>query len=464
MRLLIIFVLTFIIHLQLFSQVLITNATLLDVVNKKVIPSQNVLVQNGKITAIGPKVRAPRGTQIIQGEGKYLIPGFVDSHVHFFQSGSPYTRPDLVDLRAFKPYENEIAWTHDNMENILRRYASIGITTVVDMGSTIPFLQQRETFRDKDFAPTIYMTGPLLVTKASPVYLDIPDHNPFYEMNTEEDARNYVRKQLPYKPDFIKIGYIVSGSNIDSLARLYLPIVKAAIDEAHLAGLKVAVHTFQVGTAQLAVEAGADRLVHTPYDKPVTTEFIEILKTNQVEVASSLIVFEKFRSVMGQYYISTENDLRYAHPEPLQSIQEFKNLPDTMLLGNLRRNIQRGDAQWKKNDLLLRANLKKIFDEGVIVSTATDAGNIGTQHAASYFDELRAMQQSGLDFWQLLQASTINGAVALGKENEFGSIQKGMRADLLLLSKDPLTDLDNWKLVEWVILKGKPLRPDEIKK
>ncbi len=464
MRLLIIFVLTFIIHLQLFSQVLITNATLLDVVNKKVIPSQNVLVQNGKITAIGPKVRAPRGTQIIQGEGKYLIPGFVDSHVHFFQSGSPYTRPDLVDLRAFKPYENEIAWTHDNMENILRRYASIGITTVVDMGSTIPFLQQRETFRDKDFAPTIYMTGPLLITKASPVYLDIPDHNPFYEMNTEEDARNYVRKQLPYKPDFIKIGYIVSGSNIDSLARLYLPIVKAAIDEAHLAGLKVAVHTFQVGTAQLAVEAGADRLVHTPYDKPVTTEFIEILKTNQVEVASSLIVFEKFRSVMGQYYISTENDLRYAQPEPLQSIQEFKNLPDTMLLGNLRRNIQRGDAQWKKNDLLLRANLKKIFDEGVIVSTATDAGNIGTQHAASYFDELRAMQQSGLDFWQLLQASTINGAVALGKENEFGSIQKGMRADLLLLSKDPLTDLDNWKLVEWVILKGKPLRPDEIKK
>lgn len=464
MRLLIIFVLTFIIHLQLFSQVLITNATLLDVVNKKVIPSQNVLVQNGKITAIGPKVRAPRGTQIIQGEGKYLIPGFVDSHVHFFQSGSPYTRPDLVDLRAFKPYENEIAWTHENMENILRRYASIGITTVVDMGSTIPFLQQRETFRDKDFAPTIYMTGPLLVTKASPVYLDIPDHNPFYEMNTEEDARNYVRKQLPYKPDFIKIGYIVSGSNIDSLARLYLPIVKAAIDEAHLAGLKVAVHTFQVGTAQLAVEAGADRLVHTPYDKPVTTEFIEILKTNQVEVASSLIVFEKFRSVMGQYYISTENDLRYAHPEPLQSIQEFKNLPDTMLLGNLRRNIQRRDAQWKKNDLLLRANLKKIFDEGVIVSTATDAGNIGTQHAASYFDELSAMQQSGLDFWQLLQASTINGAVALGKENEFGSIQKGMRADLLLLSKDPLTDLDNWKLVEWVILKGKALRPDEIKK
>lgn len=464
MRLLLLFVLALITHFHLCSQVLITNTTLLDVVNKEVRHSQNVFVQNGIITAIGPKVRAPRGTQIIQGEGKYLIPGFVDSHVHFFQSGGIFTRPDIVDLRSFKPYEDEIAWTHGNMENILRRYASAGITTVVDVGSTIPFLQQRDTFRDKDYAPTIYMTGPLLVTRSSPVYNGFLDDNPFYEMKTTEDARNYVRKQLPYKPDFIKIGYIVSGSsNVDSLATQYLPLIKAAIDEAHNAGLRVAVHTFQVVTAQLAVEAGADQLVHTPFDKPVTSEFIQLLKNNRVTVASSVIVFEGYRRVLGQYYRPTESDLSYAHPEPLRSVQELKNLPDTVVVENLRRAIQRGAAQANKNDSLLRANLKQLINEGVIVSTATDAGNIGTQHVASYFEELYAMQQCGLDMWQLLQCSTINGAHAVGKENEFGSIQIGKRADLLLLSKDPLVNLDNWKLVEWVIMKGIALRPDEIK-
>ena len=465
MRLLLIFVLVLITHFHLCSQVLITNTTLLDVVNKKVIHSQNVLVQNGIITAIGPKVRAPRGMQIINGEGKYLIPGFVDSHVHFFQSGGLFTRPDVVDLRAFKPYEEEIEWAHRNMENLLRRYASAGITTVIDVGSTFPFLQQRDTFRNKDFAPTIYMTGRLLLTRASPVYNDFGDHNPFYEMKTEEEARNYVRAQLPYKPDFIKIGYIVFGSNnIDSLARHYLPLVKAAIDEAHHAGLRVAVHTFQVGTAQLAVEAGADRLVHTPFDKPVTTEFIQILKRNHVSVSSSIIVFEGYNKVLGQYYRPSENDLKYAHPEPLQSVQELKNLPDIDLVENLKRATQQKAAQAKKSDSLLRANLKKLVSEGVIVSTATDAGNIGTQHVASYYEELSAMQQSGLDMWQLLQSSTLNGARAAGKENEFGSIERGKRADLLLLSKNPLDSLDNWKLIEWVIMRGKALRPDEIKK
>ncbi len=75
-------------------------------------------------------------------------------------------------------------------------------------------------------------------------------------MKTEEDARNNVRRELPYKPDFIKIAYVVPGRNKDSVARSYLPLVKAAIDESHKAGLRVAVHAFERLTAQLAVEAG----------------------------------------------------------------------------------------------------------------------------------------------------------------------------------------------------------------
>jgi len=464
MRLLLLLTLALGSHFPLRSQVLITNATLLDVVNKRVLRSQNVLIQNGIITAIGPTVKAPHGAKIIRGKGKYIIPGLVDSHVHFFQSGGLYTRPDILDLRAFKPYDEEIAWTHRNMEDLLRRYTSAGITTVIDNGSTFSFLKQRDTFRNKEFAPTIYMTGRLLLTRASKAYEDFPDDNPFYEIKTEGEARNYVRTQLPYKPDFIKIGYIVSGtSNVDSLARLYFPLVKAAIDEAHTAGLKVAVHTFQTGTAQLAVEAGADRLVHTPFDKPVTPELIRLLKENSVVVASSIVIFRNYNSVMGQYYRPSKSDLKYAHPDPIQSIQELNKLPDTALLGNLKRAVEQGAAQAKISDSLLRANLAKLVAEGVKVSTATDAGNIGTQHVAAYYDELMAMQQSGLDMWKLLESSTINGARAVGKENEFGSIEVGKRADLLVISKNPLKNPENWQFIDWVIMRGVAFRPNGIK-
>jgi hypothetical protein len=101
-------------------------------------------------------------------------------------------------------------------------------------------------------------------------------------------------------------------------------------------------------------------------------------------------------------------------------------------------------------------------DAGVTIATGTDAGNIGTQHVSSYFDELRAMQDAGMKTWSLLQASTINGAKAIGRQNEFGSIKKGMRADMILLSKNPVEHIDNWKTIEWVINKGVALKPDSI--
>ena len=444
------------------AQLLITNTTVVDIENKKLLPSTNVLVQDAVIVAIGKNVRAPSGAQIIDGSGKWLVPGFTDTHVHFFQSGGIYTRPDQVDLRKFKPYEEEIAWTHNNMENLLRRYARAGITTVVDVGSTNNFLQQRDTFRNKDYAPSVYMTGPLFTTWEPPVYKGLQNDEPFYEMKTADGIRTYLQSQLSYKPDFIKIAYIVPGSNKDSVAKSYLPLVKAVIEEAHKFGLRVAVHAFERLTAQLAVEAGANHLVHVPFNEPVNAEFIQLLKNKKVVVSSSQIVFEGYRKTFGQYYQPGSHDFHYADPTPINSILSFKDLPDTALTADLLRSTQSYAARAKVNDSILQLNLKRLVDGGVAVATATDAGNIGTLHVASYFHELMVMQQSGMNMWQLLESSTINGARAVGKEAEFGSIRKGKRADMVLLSKNPLDSIDNWKQVDWVIIKGVAWKPDDV--
>lgn len=446
------------------AQLLIKNVTVVDVENKKLLPGYSVLVNDGLITDMAKNIRykLPVGTQVIDGNGKYLMPGLVDAHVHFFQSGGLFTRPDAIDLRQYKPYAAEIAWTHQNMEAFLRRYLQAGITTVVDVGATINFLQQRDSFRTKTYAPDVYMTGPLLTTWEPPVYKGLKNDEPFYEMKSVADAQLYVQKQLPYKPDFIKIWYIANGKNKDSAARNYLPMVQAAINEAHKAGLRVAVHATERITAQLAVEAGADFLVHGIDDEPVSAAFVQLLKNKNVVLSPTLVVAGNYAKTFGQQHHFQHSDFVDAHPAPLNSLLFLKHLPDTVLSAVYRNYSMRSAGTNRRTDSLLRANVKAMLDGGVTIATGTDAGNIGTQHVASYIDELRAMQQSGFNTWQLLQASTINGAKALGKQKETGSIAKGKTAHMLLLYRNPLDSLANWRSIDMVINKGVALKKDSI--
>lgn len=166
------------------AQLLIKNTTVVDVVGKKLVSAQDVLVEGDRITAIGKGLKAAAGVQVVDGTGRWLMPGLVDAHVHFFQNGGLYTRPDAIDLRKVKGYNEEIEWTHNNMDRFLRRYTRAGITSVIDVGATVRFLQQRDSFRTKAYAPSVYMTGPLLTTWEPEVYKGLGNNEPFYLMKT----------------------------------------------------------------------------------------------------------------------------------------------------------------------------------------------------------------------------------------------------------------------------------------
>ena len=447
-----------------FSQTYITHVNVLDVEKMKVLPDQTVVIAKDTITNIGPskKINVPAGAQVIDGRGKYLSPGLVDAHVHFFQSGGLYTRPDAMDLRKNRPYDKEIEWTHRNMEDFLRRYTSSGITTVVDVGATISYLNQRDSFKSKSYAPTVYMTGPLLTTWEPAVFKNLKNDEPFYEMKTEEDARKYVQQQLPAKPDFIKIWYIVLDQNTEAGARKLLPLVQAVIDESHKNNLRVAVHATERITAQLAVESGCDYLVHGIDDEVIKDDFVKLLKQKNVVLCPTLVVADNYGEVFGQDYHVSYTDFTTANPTTLGSLYDLRHLPDTLLTNRLKAVMKMRMKAQATTDSILHVNTKKLLDGGVIIATGTDAGNIGTMHASSYWEELNAMKKAGFNMWQLLQSSTINAARAVGKEKEFGSIQKGKRADMLLLNANPLDSIANWRKIENVINKGVVLKPDSL--
>lgn len=445
------------------AQVLIKNVDVLDVENKKVLKGYNVVALNGRIVSVDKDrmYKLPEGTEVIDGTGKYLIPGLTDAHVHFFQSGGIYARPDAIDLRKLRPYSEEVKWVHTHMEDFLRLYSHAGITSVVDVGSTVNFLAQRDSFLNKPYAPTIAMTGPLLTTYIPEPFKNLRGDSPFTEMKTEDSVRQSVRDLLAHKADFIKIWYIVQDTNTEQGAQKNLPLVKAAIDEAHRHHVKVAVHATERITAQLSVEAGADFLVHNVDDEVVSNDFVALLKKNKTVLCPTMVVGGNYGKVLGDTWHFSTEELALAHPAAIGSILDYP-WPDTTLAKLYIRSIAgpRYQGNRHREDSVLRINLQKLYSGGVTIATGTDAGNTGTQHASSYFDELNAMQAAGMSNWDLLIASTLNGAKAVGQQDSLGSITKGKIANMVLLNANPLDGLANWRNIDRVVSKGIAFRPD----
>ena len=450
------------------AQLFITNVTVADVEKQRHIPNQTVVILDGKISKVqaSSAIKLPANATVIDGSGKYLIPGLIDAHVHFSQTGGLYTRPDAIDLTSVKSYKDEIQWSHDHMEEVLRRYLQNGITTVIDIGTTPNFQKQKEIFRNATFAPDIFMSGPLLTTHEPAIFKNLNDDNPFNLVTSIEQARKIVQQQLKSHPDFIKIWYIVGmdTSDLEVSAHNYLPIIKAIIEEAHNSNTPVAIHATELVTARLAVENGCDYLVHSIDDAILPDDFIELLKKKETILCPTLKVHDGYINTFGQQLEMSAHELRMGDPFQIGSLLDLKHLDDTILVENYRAYATSAKtlSESKKVNSTMLENLKKLSDAGVVIATGTDAGNIGTLHAASYHAELKAMQSSGMSNWQILQASTLNGARVLASEKEFGSITEGKKANMVLLEADPITDIDNFTKIYRVINKGVVIDPDTL--
>jgi len=460
-----VFIISFL-HLAASGQIYIRNVSVVDVLNQKLIPRQTVVLTGDMISGISSanKIKIPVNANVIEGAGKYLIPGLTDAHVHFFQSGGLYTRPDVIDLRKYFPYEKEISWVHNNMEYFLRRYLQTGITSVIDVGASYHFLQQRDSFANKYYAPTIYMTGPLLTTWEPAVFNNLKNDEPFKLITSDSEAVRLVQEQLPFHPDFIKIWYIVNSNNAEASAKKLEPVIKTIIEESHRHHLKVAIHATERITAQIAVENGCDYLVHDVEDEVVTDRFIKLLKTKKVFVCPTLTVMEGYDNSLGQKNNFSYYELTRSNPEQLGSLNDLKHLSDTATINQFKQwiNSHLEMVHSAHTDSVRKVNLKKMMDGGVTIVAGTDAGNIGTQHAVSFLKELKAMQKSGLTNWQIIQSATINPAGIFNNQNNTGSISMGKKADMVLLDANPVENLENLTKINLVFNKGHIINPDTL--
>jgi imidazolonepropionase-like amidohydrolase len=403
-----------------------------------------VVIEGNRIARVGTarETPVPAGAAVIGGSGKWITAGLIDAHVHFFQSGGLYTRPDVIDLTARVPYAEETRRVREGLAETFRRYLRAGVTSVIDFGGPDWNFEMRDLAARTPLAPRVAAAGPLLSSLARP-QLDLGDP-PIRQVTEPEAARAMVRAEAPRKPDFIKLWWPLGPGHTP---QTWQPVAAAAVDEAHALGLRVAVHATELEVARLALKMGADVLVHSVVDAEVDDEFIRLLREGSVGYVTTLAVFGGYPRVLQHKVQLIGAEMELADPKIVATVLEPFTVPEN----RYRRLL--GTAA--------RRNVRLVWDGGGLLAAGSDAGNIGTFHAAGLHRELEELVGAGLKPAEALTAATANAARVMGRA-DLGEIAPGKLADLLVLGASPLDDIRNARRIEWVVKDGVPRRPDEI--
>jgi len=416
-----------------------------------------VIFSGDRIQAVGPSksTPVPKGAKVIEAKGKWILPGMIDSHVHFFQSGDPFTRPDAVDATTIVPYAKEVERNKARLPATFKVWLASGVTSVADVGGPFWNFDMRDAAKKSPAAPRVAVAGPLTSMVDRPA-LDLGDP-PIIKITSPEAARELAKKELARKPDFLKVWFIHQKG--DDLAAQEA-IVKATGDAAHEAGIRLAVHATELDVAKSALRAGADVLVHSVNDKPVDAEFLEMAKARKVLYVPTLFVRDGYRLVIYGGWKSTEPEKRLADPQILAQMDAIEKAPKEKLSPKLAERRAKGPPQQTRRFDM--ENLRPVWDAGITVAMGTDAGNVGTLHGPSIFREMQMMRDAGLTMPEILLSATVNGAKTMGMERDIGTVEPGKLADLIILDADPLANVDNLSHVYRTVKGGVVFNPTDL--
>jgi imidazolonepropionase-like amidohydrolase len=424
-----------------------TNVNLVPMTSETVVENQTVMVRGSKIVAIGAsdELKIPRGSQVIDGQGAYLMPGLADMHAHTRISTGQWAQP----------WEDPKIWP----VHPLKLYLANGVTTIRDLNAqdetgTYPRQLQEDIRAGRRVGPTIYTSGEKL------------------DVSPLEDPEGLVRQNQERGYDLLKLYSYLSVDDFHAVMR-----------EAKKLGIYTTGHIpYSVGLEGVLL-AGMDEIAHV---EELDWEFFEFDRSKQLQPdewfpiliqavlqeldLSSSNYFEDFESKNQSTLEKIANQLRTAgvsvcstvdvaevlwmkqfHSDTFLSRPENKFL-DPKYLETVRRGKEYQQLECRGIEDICaikydfdRWILRGLHAAGVQLLLGTDAlGGIGIVPGFSVHDELRILVENGFTPYEALLTSTVNAAKVVERmtgEGNFGTIEIGKRADLILVSGNPLEDI-----------------------
>src|SRR5262245_22662385 len=387
----------------------------------KVTENATIVVRDGKIAAVGPaaSTTVPAGAERVEAKGATIMPGLVNAHGHLTGANGMRNDPN--------------GYTRENLVRQLNTYTSYGVTTVFSLGDDQEAAfqlrnEQGQTLQRSRF----FIAGPVI------------------NGANAEAARAMADKVIAMKPDLLKIRV---DDNLGSSKKMPEDAWRATIARAKEVKLPLAVHVFYLADAKATLLAGANIVAHSVRDVPVDPEFVKEMKARR---ACYIPTFT--REVSTYVYGSTPPWAKDPFFLKGAGAAAGAELADPARQAQVQAGAgYKQGLQYKAALEVAKPNLKKLSDAGVLIAMGTDTGPAGRWQGFFEHLELEMMVQSGLTPMQTIVAATSAAAECHGRGGQFGSIQPGASADLLVLSANPLDDIRNTRQIQSVWITGKRL-------
>ena len=379
-----------------------------------------LVVREGRIEAIGPTETTPipDGAARVDVSGRTIIPGIIVTHAHV---------GEVKGLKRSPEY-----YTEENVLSQLALYARYGVTTVVSLGAHMDPALMGPGFavRNAQETPELDRSRLLMAGFA----LDGQD---------PEKARAQVNQLADMGVDFIKLRI---DDDLGTREKTTPEFYRAVIDQAHERGLKVTAHLYYLEDAKGILDAGVDFLAHSVRDQEVDEEFIAMLKEHNVCQAPTLV--REFVSYVYEDVPDFFEDpffLKEADPNVIEQLK------DPARQQSVRES--RSAQTYKQAQVTASKNLKKLVDGGATAAFGTDSGP--PSRFPGYFEhlEMGLMAEAGLTPTQILLSATGNAARCLGLDEQ-GTLEPGKWADFVVLTSDPLVDIENVRSIDSVWIAG----------
>ncbi len=412
-----------------------TNGIILDGTrDMEPVRNKTVLVEDEKITAIVDRDHPLDGYEIVDLNNAYLIPGLINMHVHLAASGKPPTR-DKKPTNYKRLFE--LLSKHKIVLYVLKKmlsgYAEMellsGVTTLRTVAGILDLDGQ---IRDEINAGKL--RGPRILSANTGI--SVPGGHFAGSIATEaespEMAREHVRMIAATRPDLIKL--MITGGVMDSdkdgepgVLRMSPEIVKAACEEAHKLGYKVAAHVESPEGVKVALENGVDTVEHGAMPD---AEIIALFKQHHAHPVCTISPALPY----------AEFDLSESHAQPVA-----KRNGKIVMDGGI-------------------ACMKECLKNGIAVGLGNDVGCPFVLHY-NFWRELYYYQKYiGVSAKEALYTATLNNAEILGIEDITGSIEPGKCADMIVVKENPLEDICALRNVSMVIVRGKRIENPRIRK